>query len=183
MRVVAATNRDLKDAAERGDFRRDLYFRLAVFPVEIPPLRERGDDVILLAKHFAAQFGKEMRKREASLSEEAVAALRAHSWPGNVRELENAIERACILADAPTLAPADLGLPVAGARGAAAAEKGADLDLSGSLNEAVERVVSLVERRKIAGSLEAHGGNKTRAAEELGVSYKTLLTKIKDYNL
>ncbi len=183
VRIVAATNRDLKEAAERGDFRRDLYFRLAVFPVEIPPLRERGDDVVLLAKHFAAQFGKEMRKREAVLSEAAVAALRTHSWPGNVRELENAIERACILADSPTLAPSDLGLPVAGSHGAGEVEKGADLDLSGSLNEAVERVVSLVERRKIADALEAHGGNKTRAAEELGVSYKTLLTKIKDYNL
>jgi DNA-binding NtrC family response regulator len=183
VRVVAATNRDLKEAAERGDFRRDLYFRLAVFPVEIPPLRERGDDVVLLAKHFAAQFGREMRKREASLSDEALAALRTHSWPGNVRELENAIERACILADSAVLAPADLGLPVAGSHAPGVAEKGADLDLSGTLNEAVERVVSLVERRKIAGALEAHGGNKTRAAEELGVSYKTLLTKIKDYNL
>ncbi|HEU4597442.1 MAG TPA: sigma-54 dependent transcriptional regulator [Pyrinomonadaceae bacterium] len=183
VRVVAATNRDLKEAAERGDFRRDLYFRLAVFPVEIPPLRERGDDVVLLARHFAAQFGKEMRKREATLSEAAIAALRTHSWPGNVRELENAIERACILADAPVLTPADLGLPVAGSPGAGVAEKGADLDLSGTLNEAVERAVRLVERRKIADALEAHGGNKTRAAEELGVSYKTLLTKIKDYSL
>jgi DNA-binding NtrC family response regulator len=183
VRVVAATNRDLKEAAERGDFRRDLYFRLAVFPVEIPPLRERGDDVVLLAKHFAAQFGREMRKREATLGDEALAALRTHAWPGNVRELENAIERACILADSPVLAPADLGLPAAGQHAAVAAGKGADLDLSGTLNEAVERVVSLVERRKIADALEAHGGNKTRAAEELGVSYKTLLTKIKDYNL
>src|SRR5438067_11704139 len=108
VRIVAATNRDLQTAAERGEFRRDLYFRLAVFPVRVPPLRERGDDVILLARHFASQLGKELRKREAVLSDDAVAALRAHPWPGNVRELENAIERACILADSTTLTPADL---------------------------------------------------------------------------
>ncbi|MCA1632358.1 MAG: sigma-54 dependent transcriptional regulator [Acidobacteria bacterium] len=183
VRIVAATNRDLQTAAGRGEFRRDLYFRLAVFPVEIPPLRERGDDVVLLARHFAAQLGKELRKREATLSEAAITALGAHPWPGNVRELENAIERACILADSLTLTPADLGLPVAAHGGAADDAWHAGLDLHGTLNEAVERVVRLVESRKIADALAAHGGNKTRAAEELGVSYKTLLTKVKDYNL
>ncbi|MDT5294673.1 MAG: hypothetical protein QOJ76_1553, partial [Acidobacteriota bacterium] len=182
VRIVAATNRDLRTAAEAGEFRRDLYFRLAVFPIHIPALRERGDDVILLARHFAAQLGKELRKREAALSDEAVAALRAHSWPGNVRELENAIERACILADAPALTPADLGLAVGG-RGAKEDEAGAGYDLSGTLSEAAERAVRAVESRKIADALRAHEGNKTRAAEELGVSYKTLLTKIKDYDL
>ena len=182
VRVVAATNRDLRSAAEAGEFRRDLYFRLAVFPVEIPPLRERGDDVVLLARHFAAQLGRELRKREAVLTEEAVAALRAHRWPGNVRELENAIERACILADSAALTPDDLGLGRAG--GGPGVEDGrAEFDTSGTLSEAAGRAVSAVERRKIAEALRAHEGNKTRAAEELGVSYKTLLTKIKEYNL
>jgi DNA-binding NtrC family response regulator len=182
VRVVAATNRDLRSAAEAGEFRRDLYFRLAVFPVEIPPLRERGDDVVLLARHFAAQLGRELRKREAALTDEAVAALRAHRWPGNVRELENAIERACILADSAALTPDDLGLARAG--GGQGAEDGrADFDTSGTLSEAAGRAVSAVERRKIADALRAHEGNKTRAAEELGVSYKTLLTKIKEYDL
>src|SRR2546426_2215285 len=110
VRVVAATNSDLKGAVESGEFRRDLFFRLAVFPLEIPPLRERENDIVLLAKHFAAQLGKELRGREAALSEEAFAALRAHSWPGNVRKLENAIERACILSDSMVLEPSDLGL-------------------------------------------------------------------------
>jgi DNA-binding NtrC family response regulator len=180
VRVVAATNRDLQAAAEEGTFRRDLYFRLAVFPVRVPPLRERGEDVVLLARHFAAQYGRELRKRPAALTDEAVAALRAHAWPGNVRELENAIERACILADSLTLGAHDLGLPPARAGESDAA---AGLDLSGTLAEAVERAASAVERRKIADALRAHTGNKTRAAEELGVSYKTLLTKIKDYDL
>ena len=180
VRVVAATNRDLQAASERGEFRRDLYFRLAVFPVQIPPLRERGDDVLLLARHFAAQLGKELRGREAVLSDEATAALRAHAWPGNVRELENAIERACILSDGPALTPADLGLT---SRATNEDEGAADFDLSGTLAEASERAVRAVERRKIAGALGDAEGNKTRAAEALGVSYKTLLTKIKDYEL
>ncbi|HVF56152.1 MAG TPA: sigma-54 dependent transcriptional regulator [Pyrinomonadaceae bacterium] len=182
VRIVAATNRNLQAAAEHGEFRRDLYFRLAVFPVEIPPLRERGDDVLLLARHFAAQYGKELRKREATLSDEALAALAAHAWPGNVRELENAIERACILADSLLLEPADFGFHVAGDI-AARDETPAEWDFSGTLGEAAERAVRFVERRKISESLRAHDGNKTRAAEDLGVSYKTLLTKIKDYNL
>ena len=183
VRIVAATNRELQQASERGEFRRDLYFRLAVFPVEIPPLRERGDDVLLLAKHFAAQFGRELRGREAVLDDATIARLRAYAWPGNVRELENAIERACIHADALVLEPRDLGLPVAAHGTEAAPPSFADLDLSGTLGEAAERAVRLVERRKIAEALRAHDGNKTRAAEALGVSYKTMLTKIKEYEL
>jgi DNA-binding NtrC family response regulator len=183
VRIVAATNRELQQAAEAGEFRRDLYFRLAVFPVEIPPLRERGEDVFLLARHFAAQFGKELRGREATLTDDALARLRAHAWPGNVRELENAIERACILADASTLRPLDFSLPDARPGATQPPETFAELDLSGGLAEATERAVSFVERRKIAEVLHAHSGNKTRAAETLGVSYKTLLTKIKDYDL
>jgi DNA-binding NtrC family response regulator len=182
VRVVAATNRDLQAASEAGEFRRDLYFRLAVFPVRVPALRERGDDVVLLARHFAAQLGRELRKREATLTDEAVAALREHDWPGNVRELENAIERACILADSAALTPADLGL-AAGARSVDETEGRAAFDLSGTLAEAADRAVRSVERRKISEALRAHEGNKTRAAEALGVSYKTLLTKIKEYDL
>ncbi|MGB8510982.1 MAG: sigma-54 dependent transcriptional regulator [Pyrinomonadaceae bacterium] len=184
VRIVAATNRELRVAAEAGEFRRDLYFRLAVFPIVIPPLRERGDDVRLLARHFAAQYGRELRKHEATPSEESLAALSAHRWPGNVRELENAIERACILADTLTLTPSDLGLTTGSGAGATLKdETPAFWDLTGTLGEAVERAVRAVERHKIGEALRTHDGNKTRAAEELGVSYKTLLTKIKDYEL
>src|SRR5688572_29505080 len=138
VRIVAATNRDLQDAAERGEFRRDLYFRLAVFPVRVPALRERDDDALLLARHFAAR-------------------------PGNVRELENAIERACILADSLTLEPSDLGLH-ARLRGDARHDARAEWDYTGTLAEAAERAARHVERRKIADALRAQGGNKTRAA-------------------
>ena len=179
VRIVAATNKDLRAAAENGEFRSDLFFRLAVFPIDIPPLRERGDDIVLLARHFAAELGKELRGREATLSDAGVQAVRAHRWPGNVRELENMIERACILADSSELQPRDLGLIADGQRDATAF----GFDLSGNLNEAAERAVRLVERQKIAEALTQCDGNKTRAAEVLAVSYKTLLTKIKEYGL
>ena len=180
VRVVAATNRDLKTAVERGEFRRDLFFRLAVFPLEIPPLRERESDIVMLAKHFAAELGKELRGREAELSDEALAALRAHRWPGNVRELENAIERACILSDTMILEPNDLGLATTTHNNA---EVLTLFDLTGSLSEAAQRALRLVERQKILETLAANDGNKMQTAEDLGVSYKTLLTKIKDYDL
>ena len=133
----------------------------------------------MLARQFAAQLGKEMRGREATISDAGIAALRTHRWPGNVRELENAIERACILADDVQLEPKDLGFGAEDTRGPA----DFGFDTTGTLGEAAARAVQLVERRKIAETLAAHDGNKTRAAEALGVSYKTLLTKIKEYSL
>ena len=178
VRIVAATNKDLRAAVDKGEFRGDLFFRLAVFPIEIPPLRDRGEDVVLLAHHFAAQLGKELRGREATLGDRSLEALRAHGWPGNVRELENAIERACILSDGASLEPSDLGF---------GSEQSWDVkalgfDTSGTLSEAAERAARLVERQKIKETLAANE-NKAAAAEALGVSYKTLLAKIKEYGL
>lgn len=180
VRIVAATNKDLKTAVENGEFRGDLFFRLAVFPIEVPPLRERGDDVVLLAQHFAAEIGRELRGREAELSPEAIETIKQHHWPGNVRELENAIERACILSDTLVLLPKDLGLGPAGETESEAVEQ---LDLSGTLSEVGHRALRAVERRKILRALEANEGNKSKTAEDLGVSYKTLLNKIKEYSL
>ncbi len=179
VRVVAATNKDLKTAVETGEFRGDLFFRLAVFPIEVPPLRERGEDVVLLAQHFASQIGKELRRRPAELSAAAISALKSHRWPGNVRELENAIERACILSDSLILEPEDLGF------GNSPAELDIldRFDLSGSLAEVGQRALQLVERKRIRAALESNQGNKGNTAEELGISYKTLLNKIKDYGL
>jgi len=179
VRIVAATNKDLRAAVDEGEFRGDLFFRLAVFPIEIPPLRERGNDVVLLARHFAARLGKDLRGREATISESGIAGISAHHWPGNVRELENSIERACILSDSSQLELRDLGLAAEADSGASAL----NLNLSGSLSEATDRLVKLVERQKISEALEAHDGNKMQAAEALGVSYKTLLTKIKEQGL
>ncbi len=180
VRVVAATNKDLKAAVEKGEFRGDLYFRLAVFPIEIPALRQRDNDVLLIAREFAAQLGKELRGREATLNEDSLRALQTHHWPGNVRELENAIERACILTDTMVLEPKDLGLAQHSGEDSAQLQS---LDLSGSLFEVTQRAIRSVERRKIQAALAANDNNKTRTAEDLGVSYKTLLTKLKDYDL
>jgi DNA-binding NtrC family response regulator len=177
VRVVAATNKDLKAAVDNGQFRGDLFFRLAVFPIEVPPLRERDDDILLLARHFASEIGRELRGRDAQLSPEAITALQQHHWPGNVRELENAIERACIISDSLVLQPGDLGLLPSRAD---ANETLDQLDLSGTLSEVAHRALRVVERRKILAALEANQGNKSRTAEDLGVSYKTLLSKLKD---
>jgi len=180
VRVVAATNKDLKAAVDNGQFRGDLFFRLAVFPIEVPPLRDRGDDIVLLAQHFASEIGQELRGREAQLSSGAIEAIKQHHWPGNVRELENAIERACILSDSLVLEPRDLGL---GTSATHETESLDELDLSGTLSEVAHRALRVVERKKILRALEANLGNKSKTAEDLGVSYKTLLNKIKEYAL
>ena len=180
VRVIAATNKDLKAAVDQGEFRGDLFFRLAVFPLEIPALRERGDDVVLLANHFASQLGRELRGREAELSNDAIAHIRGRVWPGNVRELENAIERACILSDSLILEPRDLGLVSASIDDDKSLN---DFDLSGTLSDVAHRALTVVERKKISAALAANSGNKSRTAEDLGISYKTLLNKIKEYGL
>jgi DNA-binding NtrC family response regulator len=179
VRVVAATNRDLESAIQAGAFRRDLYYRLAVFPIVIPPLRERGDDVVLIAEHLLERFRRELRKPKLKLTADAISALRAYSWPGNIRELQNVLERAAILQDA-QLTAADLGLAPELRLAAAAA---GDMDWSGTLSEVSGRALRSVERAKIEATLRDCKWNKAAAAQRLGVSYKTLLTKIHAYGL
>jgi len=184
VRVVAATNRDLKAAVAAKQFREDLYFRLAVFPVRIPPLRERRSDVRQIAEFFAAKYGRELRRAPMRLAPDAVRALEEYDWPGNVRELENCIERACILAHGLEITPTDLNIsPPAeySPREQSALLDG--FDLRGSLAEVSARAQRLVERRKIDITLRECEFNKSRAAERLAVSYKTLLTRIKELDL
>jgi DNA-binding NtrC family response regulator len=181
VRVIAATNKDLKTAAQSGEFRLDLYYRLAVFPIEIPALREREDDVVMLAEYFADKFGREFRKQPATLNAEAIAALRSYDFPGNVRELQNIVERACIVADSNTINASDLGLIQK--QQTANDEPLANFDFSGSLSDVSERATRLVEKRKITETLALCAGNKSRVAERLAVSYKTLLTKIKELEI
>jgi DNA-binding NtrC family response regulator len=183
VRVVAATNRDLQAAAARREFREDLYFRLAVFPVHIPALRERDGDVALLAAHFAARSGVEVRGRGLAISPEALARLEEYSWPGNVRELQNCIERACILSDGPTIGVDDLDLRALEGGPPEPRDPFDGIDYTGTLAQVTERVLGAVERRKIASALAACDGNRTRAAEQLGISTKTLLAKIRELGL
>ncbi|MFY9574181.1 MAG: helix-turn-helix domain-containing protein, partial [Blastocatellia bacterium] len=182
--VIAATNRDLKTAIAAKQFREDLYFRLAVFPVQIPALRERRSDIRQLAEFFAAKYGRELRRAPLKLSDEAARTLEEYDWPGNVRELENCIERACILARGTEVSSADLNISPPtdySAREQAALLDG--FDLRGSLSDVSGRAQRLVERRKIDVTLRDCEFNKSRAAERLGVSYKTLLTRIKELDI
>jgi DNA-binding NtrC family response regulator len=179
VRVVAASNRDLESAAGRNEFRRDLFYRLAVCPIRIPALRERGDDVALMAEHFLDRFRRELRKPGLKLAPAALAALRAHAWPGNVRELQNVLERAAILNDG-ELSAADLSL-AANIRSVATA--GESTPEGDSLPEVSARAVASVERAKIEATLRECKWNKSAAARRLGISYKTLLNKIHAYGL
>lgn len=184
VRVIAATNRDLKSAVASKQFREDLYFRLAVFPVHIPALRERRSDVRQIAEFFAAKYGRELRRAPLRLTDESLRMLEEYDWPGNVRELENCIERACILAQGLEITPIDLNIsPPAdySPREQLALLEG--FDLRGSLAEVSARAQRLVERRKIDVTLRECDFNKSRAAERLAVSYKTLLTRIKELEL
>src|SRR5207244_2638823 len=172
-RIVAATKARLREAVEGGRFRSDLFFRLAAFPVGIPPLRERGEDIFRLADYFLREHGREFRKANLQFSPAARARLSSYAWPGNVRELANAIERAVILADHSVIGPEDLALGFAGSAVSAPAESGPDL--SGTLAQATERALKAVERANIPSALEEAGGDRALAAEKLGISTRTLL--------
>ncbi len=164
LRLVAATNRDLQRMVEEGRFRGDLYFRLAVFPIDLPPLRERTSDVPLLARHLVAGIARRHQVPVPRLAEETVELLASQPWPGNVRELANLLERAVILADGPELRPADLQ-PLLGAPAAAAPPA------SGG------------ERDRLRRALIEADGDKRRAAGLLGISYRALLRKVKEHDL
>ena len=185
VRVVAATNRNLKAAVAARQYREDLYFRLSVFPILIPPLRDRPDDIPTLARYFIDRFCRDLNKRPLILSPAAEDELRKYAWPGNVRELQNCIERAAILTEGDTIHPRHLNLSFHGGSMAAAVDEEAGpwskIDLSGSLADATRRTVAEVERRKIEQALKEATGNKGRAAEILQVSYKAFTTKLKEH--
>ena len=185
VRVVAATNRNLKQRVAERQFREDLFFRLSVFPIQIPPLRERSQDVVILARHFVDRFCRDLNKKPLALSSAALDELNAYTWPGNVRELQNCIERAVILCDGDAIQPRHLNLsfrqPAAAAAPVATAWD--EIDLSGTMADALRRVTAEVERRKLEQALGEAAGNKQRAAEVLQISYKTMLQKLKEYGI
>ncbi|MEO6119188.1 MAG: sigma-54 dependent transcriptional regulator [Terriglobales bacterium] len=182
VRIIAATNKDLEQAMQAKQFRSDLFYRLNVFPIRIPALRERGEDVLTLAQHFLERFRKERNRPGLTLGADAIAALKNHSWPGNVRELQNVMERACILNDG-ELRAADLGLAANVRATVTGAAVKPSTSLDGSLAEVSARAVESVERAKIEATLRECKWIKAEAAERLGISYKTLLAKIQRYGL
>jgi len=183
VRLVAATNRGLRQAVAARQFREDLYFRLSVFPVSIPPLRERREDIPLLARHFVEHTCSEVGRKPLNLSDRAVELLSSHAWPGNVRELQNAIERAVILSEGDTIHPGHLNLRATTIPAAAPQDPWDGIDLDGSLADAMARVTAEAERRKILRAIKEAGGDRARAADLLQVGYKALLAKIKDLGI
>ena len=184
VRLVAATNRGLRAAVAARRFREDLFFRLSVFPITVPPLRERPGDIPVLARFFVERFCRDLKKKALALSPAALEQLQAYRWPGNVRELQNCIERAVILADGDAILPRHLNLSfVTVVSEEASPDPWAQLDLSGSLADVTRRAVAEVERLKIQEVLRAVDGNKGRASESLQVSYKTLLAKLKEHKI
>jgi len=178
VRVVAATARDLQRAVRDGQFREDLFYRLHVIGIRLPPLRERPDDVPLLVDHFLAKYRRLRGDAPlARVSPEALEALRSYRWPGNVRELEHAVERAVVLADGPEIREEDLPDELR-----ASPRPSPPVALpAGTLS--VKRATRAVEEQLIRQALEQTGGNRTRAAELLELSYRALLYKIKEYGI
>ena len=172
VRVLAATNKNLEQEIAAGAFRSDLYYRLNVIPIEVPPLRERGSDIILLAEHFLRRFAAETRSPKKRLSAGAVTKLRSYSWPGNVRELRNVIERLAILAPHEVIEPEDITL--GGAREVSTGIRG-DLTLREARDE--------FERQYILGRLREFGGNVSRTADALGVERSNLYRKLHAYGI
>lgn len=179
IRVIAASNKNLEEEVVQKRFREDLYYRLSVFPVVIPPLRERREDIASLVEFFLNKYSQELTKGNLALAKEALDILMAYPWKGNIRELENTIERAVILCEGPVILPEHVTL-------SKLKDQESLLDnvpMNGTLEDAVKEAQRIVETMRINKVLNEVRWNKTRAAEILGVSYKTLLTKIKDYGL
>lgn len=176
VRVLAATNRDLAAMVEAGDFREDLYFRLNVVRVKMPPLRDRVEDVVLLAGGFLKEFAEENGRPIKPLSDAAMSCLLSHSWPGNVRELRTAIEHGVVMSNEPVI---DLQHLPAGVRGEVAVPKP---DQGGKIDLAAPPEFNLhaLETRTIRAALAESGGNRTHAAELLGISRRTLQRKLKE---
>jgi len=192
VRLVAATNRDLAEEIKAGRFREDLYYRLNVVQVRLPPLRERKSDIPLLVDHFLRRFSEKLNKRVDGVGEEAMARLLEHPWPGNIRELENVMERCLLFADGDRVRASDLPPEVLGHATPstpsapptpAAQDDPHEAAPSPGLKEAVREVTSKVERELIVKALEQTGGNVTHTARLLKISRKSLQTKMKELGL
>jgi transcriptional regulator with PAS, ATPase and Fis domain len=184
VRIIAATNQDLKQTIENGMFREDLFYRLNEFPLTLPPLRSRGEDIHLLAKYFLDAFSREFNKKIAGISSSAQACLDTYAWPGNVRELQAAIKRAVILATDWIQAehlPAEIS--VTAKKRAPALMIETDLDEIRPIKEVSREVVAQIERELIQRALVRSGGNKVKTARWLGIDYKTLFNKLKQYQI
>jgi two-component system response regulator AtoC len=175
VRVISASNRDLERMVAERSFRQDLYYRLVVFPISLPPLRERREDIPLLVDHFISKYARDAGKRVRGVNGAALAALKGHDWPGNVRELENVVHRSLLIADGPDLDLDDLPLGLGPGATFATASPAPPTSAAMSLEE--------LERRAIVRALERHGGNLSDVARQLGIGRSTLYRKLEQYGL
>jgi two-component system response regulator PilR (NtrC family) len=184
VRVIAATNKNLEKAIAAGEFREDLFYRLSVIPIHVPSLRERREDIPLLARHFLEQFRKSMEKPVQGISPEALGRLEAYDWPGNVRELENTIERAVALESGTEISAKVLPDRVSETSSAVSASLG-KADAVAIPEEGInfEEVVAETERRYLMAALERAGGVRTQAAEVLKISYRSFRHFAKKHGL
>ncbi|MCS7082166.1 MAG: sigma-54 dependent transcriptional regulator [Bacteroidetes bacterium] len=182
VRIIAATNRNLREAMHKGEFREDLYYRLFSFPIYLPPLRERGQDVLLLARHFLKQALREHPEGPKKFSREALQAIARHTWPGNVRELKNAIERAVLMAEGPEITAADLFLEAHEPKPVSNGEASGVPLRSGSV---IREIVPLeeIKRQAVIHAFESCGRNVDRAAVELGIGRATMYRLLKKYRV
>ncbi|HWP93227.1 MAG TPA: sigma-54 dependent transcriptional regulator [Thermodesulfobacteriota bacterium] len=175
VRIIATTNKNLEVEVEKGNFRRDLFYRLNIMPIELPPLRERKEDIPLLAVFFLKKYANKFNKTIKSISEEAIGTLVNYSWPGNVRELENIIERAIIIEDGEIITDIENLLSTR--------KETNSVDLSASFKEAKIKVVEDFERTYISGLLEIYGGKITTAAKHANMDVKNFWEKMKKYEI
>jgi two-component system response regulator PilR (NtrC family) len=179
IRVIAATNQDLARAVAEGRFREDLFYRINVIPIALPPLRERREDIPLLAEHFLAKYSEQMGKNITGIAHSALELLLAHDWPGNIRELENVIERAVALELTPTVLPETLSASVS----ASPARSGGASKALPARGFDLEEHVKEIERGYIAQALQRAGGVQVKAADLLGMSFRSFRYYVKKYNL
>jgi two-component system nitrogen regulation response regulator GlnG len=189
VRILAATHRDLDQAVREGAFREDLLYRLRVVPMHLPPLRDRREDIRVLADHFVAHYADELAGGPRSLADETISVLMRHSWPGNVRELENAVKRALVLGSGSVLSPEDLAFirePEATKSATTLDElvrREADAELDRESDEIYRSIIERVERPMIEAALARTEGNQIRAAALLGINRNTLRKKIVDLDI
>ncbi|MCK4646469.1 MAG: sigma-54-dependent Fis family transcriptional regulator [Candidatus Aminicenantes bacterium] len=180
VRIIAATNQNLEEREKKGDFREDLYWRLAVLSLHLPPLREKKEDIPLLCGHLIQKYSQELNSEIKDITDQALEYMLHYSWPGNIRELENVIYEAMVLSDSFSVEEKNLPMRL---KGSEAEKEGVLFESDRSLNEEIHSITEKIEKKLIKKALREAGGNKTNAAQKLGISRKTLFNKMTQHNI
>ncbi len=180
VRIIAATNQNLEEREKKGDFREDLYWRLAVLSLHLPPLREKKEDIPLLCEHLIQKYNQELNREIKGITDLALEYLLHYSWPGNIRELESVIYEAMVLSDSSSVEEKNLPMRL---KGTEAEKEGVLFEFDKPLNEEIQSITEKVEKKLIKKALREAGGNKTKAAQNLGISRKTLFNKMTQHSI